>query len=554
MNLLPAFLTRIGRLLAPAQRREAARVTALLFIRALLDFAGLAALLPALLVAVRPDGRTQALALCAGALAFVAAKNAAIVAIAQRQSRFQLALYRDFSRRLFTNYYRRGLLFLRSRSSAKLTYEVNYQCYLFSLGVLAPLFRMASDVSLITLMVAALCVWKPLAALFLGLTFAALVGVYGGWTRQRLRACGVREMEARRRQTRTVTESFRGYAELQVADAFGTLLGAFDRGMDEIVDARLRTERYQLVPGFLSEAALLVGLALLIALEDGELGLMSGVLAVAAFRLVPAARALLNNWGSLQNALHTLDTLEEGLRNDDPEAPAAAAPEAPTAGGREVPRLELHDLAFRFADGHTLFSHLSLDIRRGERVGIRGASGSGKSTLFNLMLGFLAPTRGEVRVDGVPLTPANRREWHRRVGYVPQEIFIVEGSLADNVALGDEHPDRERVERVLAQVQLKDWTDRLPQGLDTELGEFGSRLSGGQKQRIGIARALYKRAEVLFFDEATSALDSRTERDINRELEQLSQTCHGLTWVVIAHRESSLAFCDRVIDLDGYKS
>ena len=129
---------------------------------------------------------------------------------------------------------------------------------------------------------------------------------------------------------------------------------------------------------------------------------------------------------------------------------------------------------------------------------------------------------------------------------MPQEIFIVEGSLLDNVALGHPSPDRQRVMEVLEQVRLKDWLETLPQGLDTPLGEYGSRLSGGQKQRIGIARALYKEAEVLFFDEATSALDSRTESEINRALEELSEQCRELTMIIIAHRETSLRVCDRI--------
>lgn len=109
------------------------------------------------------------------------------------------------------------------------------------------------------------------------------------------------------------------------------------------------------------------------------------------------------------------------------------------------------------------------------------------------------------------------------------EIFIIEGSVLDNIALGQPHPDRNRVTQILDQVQLKEWADELPQGLDTPLGEYGSRLSGGQKQRIGIARALYKGAEVLFFDEATSALDNQTEHEINCALEDLSVRCRQLT-------------------------
>lgn len=557
---VPLLLQRIVCLLTPAQRHEATWVAGSVFMRALLDFAGVAALLPALLTAVQPDRRGQALALCAAALAFVALKNAAITALAQYQSRFQLTLYRDLSRRLYIGYYQRGLLFLHSKSSVQLSYAVNQQCYVFCLAVLAPLFRMASDTILIGLMVGALLVWKPLAALLMGLTFAGLVAAYGGWTRRRLQQAGEQEMEARRKQTRIVAESFRGYPELQVADAFSTLLGTFDQGMEAIINCRLRTERYQLVPSFLSEAALLIGLAWLIGLEDQQLSMMSGILALAAFRLVPSAKSLLNNWSTLQNAAHTLDTLEEGLQGETVPAtdtkPIAATPSAQVAapGLTFQQSIDLRGLTFRFADGHTLFSGLNLHIARGERLGIRGASGTGKSTLFNLMLGSLLPTEGEVCIDGVPLTATNRHDWHRYVGYVPQEIFIVEGNLLDNIALGDDRPDPQRVKKVLEQVQLKSWADKLPLGLETPLGEYGNRLSGGQKQRIGIARALYKRAEVLFFDEATSALDHRTEQEINRELEQLSQTCHGLTWIVIAHRESSLAFCNRVIDLDRWQT
>ena len=183
-------------------------------------------------------------------------------------------------------------------------------------------------------------------------------------------------------------------------------------------------------------------------------------------------------------------------------------------------------------------------------MGIRGASGSGKSTLFNLLLGFLKPTEGEIRIDGQLLTPDNRMGWHQRVGYVPQEIFVMDGTLLENIALGQSVPDRQKAQKVLEQVQLGEWLAELPEGLNTLLGESGSRMSGGQKQRLGIARALYKEADVLFFDEATSALDNRTEQEINRALQQLSASYQELTMIIIAHRESSLALCDRIFDLE----
>ena len=535
----------IIQLLPKGQRKRGIWVAFSVLLRAILDFAGVAALIPILLVVMKQNGgRGMMLALCGAVLLFVLLKNALVVFLARVQSRYQLEIYRDFSRRMFANYYHRGLLFLKEKSSVQLGHEVNYVCYMFCSGVLAPIFRMAGEVVLVLLMVSALIAWEPFAGFLLCASFLPLAGLYVGLVRRRLRRYGMEELEARRKQSRTVVEAYRGYAELEIARAFHTSLASFDQGMEFIVHNRLRMEVYQLFPSFLSEVAIVTGLALLIGTGGGDLGLVSGVFAVAAFRLIPAVRAVLNSWVTLQNASHTITVVKEGISDKLQQGTQNQTPFTLKQN------IELRKLSFAFPDGHTLFSNLTLSISCGERIGVRGASGSGKSTLFNLMLGFFPPTSGEILIDGRKLTSTNRSEWHKQVGYVPQEIFIIEGTLADNIALGQSQVDLTKVMQVLEQVQLKEWADELPQGLDTPLGEYGSRLSGGQKQRIGIARALYKEAEVLFFDEATSALDNKTEQEINHALEMLSREHRELTLIVIAHRESSLSFCDRIFDLD----
>jgi len=214
--------------------------------------------------------------------------------------------------------------------------------------------------------------------------------------------------------------------------------------------------------------------------------------------------------------------------------------------------IAVRNLGFRFADdGHELFRGLTLSIRKGERIGIRGASGAGKTTLFNLLLGLYEPTGGEITIDGTPLTAANRRAWQNRIGYVSQNLFIADGSFAANVALGvpDDEIDRGRVAEALEAARLGEFVAGLAKGMDTHVGECGCRLSGGERQRISIARALYKQAGVLLLDEATSALDIPTEERINRSLETLMRTRPELTVLVIAHRESTLSHCDRIIDL-----
>ena len=540
------MIKEIIQLLPEKQRKRGIWVAFSVLLRAILDFAGVAALIPILLVVAKQDGgRGMMLALCGAVLLFVLLKNALVAFLARVQSRYQLEIYREFSRRMFANYYHRGLLFLKGKSSVQLGHEVNYVCYMFSSCVLAPVFRMAGEAVLVLLMVTALIVWEPLAGFLLCASFLPLTGLYVGLVRKRLRRYGMEELEARRKQSRTVVEAYRGYAELEIARAFHTSLASFDQGMEFIVHNRLRMEVYQLFPFFLSEVAVVAGLALLIGTGSGDLGLVSGVFAVAAFRLIPAVRAVLNSWVTLQNASHTITVVKEGISDKLQQGTQNQTPFTLKQN------IELRKLSFAFPDGHTLFSNLTLSISCGERIGVRGASGSGKSTLFNLMLGFFPPTSGEILIDGRKLTSANRSEWHKLVGYVPQEIFIIEGTLADNIALGQTQVDHIKMIQVLEQVQLKEWANELPQGLDTPLGEYGSRLSGGQKQRIGIARALYKEAEVLFFDEATSALDNKTEQEINHALETLSLQHRELTLIIIAHRESSLAFCDRIFDLDS---
>lgn len=170
--------------------------------------------------------------------------------------------------------------------------------------------------------------------------------------------------------------------------------------------------------------------------------------------------------------------------------------------------------------------------------------------MFNLLIGLIEPVSGEIRIDGKRLTAELRTSWMKHIGYVPQEVFIFDGTLAENIALGCPEIDAERIKDILEKVRLGDWLKSLPQGIETRLSEAGAKLSGGQKQRIGIARALYRKVSVLLLDEATSALDNETEKEINDTVKQLKEVHGGLTILSIAHRESSLSYCNRIIQIE----
>lgn len=544
------MLKRICRLMLPDERRMGMRVVCAVFLCALLDFAGLAALLPVLFFLL--DGgsdKGEALLFCLVAVAFILVKNALVAGLSRFRNHFLLSLYRRLSFSLFTSYYRRGLLFIRSKGSMRLGYEVNYVCYAFSLNFLSPLLRMAGELLLILLVTAALLVYAPLTVLMLYMAFLPFMLVYGWGIRKPMRRYGEQEQQARREQSRLVTETLNGYAELELNAAFPFLRQAFAERVRKISESRLKLETMQHLPLCLSEMAVVSGLTLLTLFGgEGDVKALVSVFAVASFRLLPALRGILGGWTQVQNAAYSLRIIEEGLEDTAEEAVAPACGQAGFAFRKEI---RIDHLTYAYPGGGEVLKDFCCTIRKGEYVGICGESGRGKSTLFNLLLGFFTPDAGTILIDGMPLDGVPRQEWHRRVGYVQQEVFVLDGTLAENIALGCRSVDRERVAEILRQVRLDDWVNGLPQGMDTPLGEGGGRLSGGQKQRVGIARALYKEADVLLLDEATSALDNETERAVNDMLLGLRKECRGLTILTIAHRESSLAYCHRVINLNG---
>ncbi|MBR2061415.1 MAG: ATP-binding cassette domain-containing protein, partial [Tidjanibacter sp.] len=203
-------------------------------------------------------------------------------------------------------------------------------------------------------------------------------------------------------------------------------------------------------------------------------------------------------------------------------------------------------------EGEPVLRNLSLRIGKGERIGIKGPSGSGKSTLFNIIAALIEPQSGTLSVDGVKITPENRRRWQNNIAYVSQDLFLPDQSIAENVAFGIEPSkiDRARLQEALRAASLDELVASLPEGADTVTGEAGCRLSGGQRQRIGIARALYKQASVLLFDEATSSLDQQTAEDIVASIESLSAADKSLTILFISHNDQTLDFCERIYNLD----
>ena len=538
---------RIYRLLLPEERKTGVRVVLTVLCSAVLDFMGLAALLPVLYYLL-DDGNNShaAFSFCILAISVILLKSVLSLFFSRYQHRYLLSFYKRLSFSLYSSYYRKGLLFIREQGSNKLGYEVNAICYAFSQSLLAPMLKMVGDCLLVFLVTVALLIYDGTTVLLLYAAFLPFMLLYFFGIRTRIKKYGKLELDAKREQARVVIDTYRGFTELEVSGAFPTLQEAFLEGMDKVSANRLKIDMVQKFPLFLSELSVIIGLTLLVVFSTGDVKMLIGVFAVAAFRLLPAMRGILSGWTQIQNVSTCLDTIEDGLKDDVPED-TASENDKPIAFKKD---LSIENLTYAYPDSGNVLDNFNCCIRKGEYVGFRGSSGVGKSTLFNLLIGLLKPSSGKICIDGIPLSVENRRSWLYHIGYVPQEVFIFNGTLAENIALGCKEIDRDRIKKILNKVSLDKWAESLTNGLDTVLGEAGGNLSGGQKQRIGIARALYKEADVLFLDEATSALDNQTEKEVNETLSQLKEFDQGLTILSIAHRESSLAYCDRIITLE----
>ena len=539
------LLKRIYHLLQAEERRKVLKMAVTVFFSALLDFVGLAVLLPVLYFLLDEGGKSEAAVFfCLLALGVILLKCVLSTFFTRYQNQCLLGFYRRLSFSLFSSYYSRGLLFIREHGSNKLGYEINGMCYAFSHSLLAPICRIAGDVLLIALVTTALLIWNGTTVLILFASFIPFMCFYFFGVRKKVRKYGADDMQVKREQARVVADTFRGYVELEVNGAFPTLQRSFLQGMDKISYNRQKLDMLLRLPLFLSELSVVVGLTLLVFFGQGDVRMLVGVFAVASFRLLPALRAILSGWTQIQNALCCLDVIEEGLKDYQDEN---AVEKQDITFQHE---LRMEGISYAYPGGEQILKDFGIRIAKGEYIGFCGTSGVGKSTLFNLLIGLLQPDAGEMKIDGVPLTRTTRDSWMKQIGYVPQEVFIFNGTLAENIALGCEQIDHSRIEGILEQLGLGKWVKSLPDGEDTRLAEAGGKMSGGQKQRIGIARALYKKVSVLLLDEATSALDNATEKEINTILQQLKENHEGLTILSIAHRESSLSFCDRIITIE----
>ena len=473
----------------------------------------------------------------------------------------------ELADRLYSYYMQQSWLFHASSSSAQLTKQVSTESNRISGGIIQPLMNLNAKLVLALFISISIFIYNPLIALVgISVFFLSYVLMYK-LVRKSLILNGRRLSEVSTQRFRLMNEGFGGIKDVLLLDRKYDFIDRFTEEGGLQARAQGTNNTISLVPRFFVEllafGAMISLVLVLIKSYDGNLGQVLPVLAIyalACFKLLPALQQIYSSITQIKGNAAAFEAVKEDLQRSNI---TESKPKEKTAFSKLKfdQQIKLDNITFAYPSKENYaLNNVSISIPINNVIGIVGSSGSGKSTLIDIIMGLLPPQSGRICIDDTPITKGNIRGWQNNLGFVPQSIFLSEGSVAENIAFGisSDEIDYNQVLKAIELAHLTELIEELPKGIHTKVGERGVQLSGGQRQRIGIARALYNQADVLMFDEATSALDGITEKIIMDAIHDFSGQ---KTIIMIAHRLKTVEKCDiiylmekgNVIDQGTYK-
>lgn len=482
-------------------------------------------------------------------LVIILIKNVLAVVIQYWQSKFAYTTQHKITMKMFTKYLKKEVADFKDSTSNQLYQDVVSTSGLFSSGVLLPFIQLLNEVLILLFVVTGLLIYNWQVVIVVGLVIVPAFWLFNRSLRSIVQKIGKRIFNFNTTLLKLSHESFFGLRDIKITQTEEFFVHNYSVTLKKKVDNQAKDYVIKQSPTRMTEVMVVLALVIIIGvgltLNDSRSELITflGVFALAAYRVLPSINRMLIALTSIRTNQFVFETLNESKKIQKEEVQNETK-----LVFSEV--IKVRDLNFSY-DKTQVLNNISFEINKGERVGIIGTSGSGKTTLMNVMLMFASPQSGSVFIDDYELSVKDKSSWWKLIGFVPQDIFIRDGSLEENIAFGIEPSeiDFNRLHEVIDRAQLNDFINTQPNGLKTKVGEHGAKISGGQKQRIGIARALYSGAQIMFFDEATSALDTNTENQITEAINDLNK--HNITSIVVAHRYSTLKYCDKIILLEN---
>ncbi len=555
--------------LSAAHKKKLAWLCLLIFLSAILDVFGLASILPVISAATKPElihtnhllnsiftalhfsnERSFLLFLILVLLVFFVLKSAFGLFVSYIQVKLSLEIGVYLSKNQFSKYFSLNYSDFKNLKTADITKDIVTNSNAYVQWIVLSLITLLSEVMIVLLIIGGIAFFNVKLFAFIILTVAPATWFISRTIRRQSAEVGVGIDINFPKALAAVGQALDGFIDIKLADK-----EKFYRNEYLIYQYRyqwfvLKNFFMNQVPFRTNEIVALLGIivifiyALFLTKGDTEVITLIGLFAAAAYRLMPSMNRIVNSLNFINVNLVSITNLDYYNEHYKQEKEKKKDDQMISFDKEIV----FKNIYFHFPGASTpIINNLSFTVKKGEKVGFVGSSGSGKTTLMNLLLRFYEEDSGEILIDGIKLTRENLSSWRKKIGYVKQDVFLLDGTIKENIAFGEAEVDEARLNLAITQASLQNLVSSLPDGVNTLIGENGSRLSGGQKQRIGIARSIYRNADILIFDEATSALDNETESEVTEAIDSLSEI--HKTILIIAHRITTLKNCDRIYEL-----
>ena len=458
------------------------------------------------------------------------------------------------SMRILRNYLHQEYAFFLNINSAELGKNILSEVDRIVKGVVLAGIQAASKLVLAVSVILFLFIFNPTIGLFLLITIGGSYLLIFVITRNLLNSIGIKSTFAVTERFKTVNESFTGIKDVKLKNLEYSFINRFRKPSIDHAKYTSLALVISAIPRYLIEFIAFAGVIgiviylLNINLPSDNIISSLAVFAVAGYRLMPALQNIYAGISMIKFNQAALDVLVKGLNLQFNRLDKMETTENNLSFKKNI-SLEKISFSYPLSDQKVL-NNLSVEIKKYETVGLIGQTGSGKTTLVDLLLGLLTPCEGKIYVDGTALNKENLTSFKEFIGYVPQFIYLIDDTIAANIAFGNEtdHINEAKLNEAVEMSNLSNFVNELPDGLSTIVGENGVRLSGGQRQRIGIARALYQKPELLVLDEATSSLDGNTEDSVMTAINNLQS---NVTIIIIAHRLETLKKCNKIFMLEN---
>lgn len=487
-----------------------------------------------------------AAAICSGAMRLI---------LLWAQNRLGHAIGADLSVQIYERTLYQPYIVHVSRSSSEVIAGISSKISSVVYSTLLPLLHAISSALMLVTIMAVLFVIDPLAALVTFSGFGAVYTVIMVLFRKRLTENSRRISLESNQVVKALQEGLGGIRDVLIDGTQAVYCKIYRSADISLRKAQADNQIIAVSPRFLIETlgiVLIAALAYMLTSQKGGVAAsipLLGALAIGAQRLLPVSQQLYSSWSSLRGGQESLKDVLALIEQPLPDYAQGLVSE-PILFNKCI---KLKNISFRYTDQTPwVLRDINLEIHKGTRIGFIGTTGSGKSTLLNIIMMLLSPVKGSLLIDETVINEKNFRNWQSHIAHVPQSIFLVDATIAENIAFGvpAEQIDYQRVEWAAHQAQIATTIESWEKGYNTNVGERGIKLSGGQQQRIGIARALYKQADLIIFDEATSALDNETEAAVMNAIDAVG---NDITVLIVAHRTSTLNVCDVIYEFEAGK-